>query len=355
MWNSDQTVEKPMPNFVELDNDQRREMVNTRQRFQAWLEASRRERGYRGSMIWGDVQGKEYLLRSYYDEHGRRRQTSLGRRDAKTEAMKQKFDTDREAAQAERKRLDGALNRQAAINRALGLGRVPLTTARIIRAFDRRLPLGHGLRVVGTNALYAYEAASGVLLDPGITATGDIELLYDARARLRLLADREISESSVLGILKAADRSFRRTRQSYRAANDDGYLVDLIAPIRNPPWKRTASAEPEGEDIEAASIEGLIWLENAPSFEQMALDEKGFPLRMVTVDPRAFAVHKHWVSSRIDRDPLKKTRDLAQAETVAQLLRTYLPHLDLAPEDMAMIPRAVVKKALAELGPQAPA
>jgi hypothetical protein len=344
-----------MPDFVELDNDQRRETVNTRQRFQAWLEASRRERSYRGSMIWGEVQGKEYLLRSYYDEHGSRRQTSLGRRDSKTEAMKKKFETDREAAQAERKRLDSALTRQAAINRALGLGRVPLTTARILRAFDRRLPLGHGLRVVGTNALYAYEAACGVLIDPGITATGDIDLLYDARARLRLLADREISQSSVLGILQAADRSFKRTRQPYRAANDDGYLVDLIAPIRNPPWKRTSAAEQDSEDIEAASIEGLIWLENAPSFEQIALDETGFPLRIVTVDPRAFAVHKHWISSRIDRDPLKKARDLAQARMVAQLLLTYLPQFDFAPRHMAMIPRAVVEKALVELGPQAPA
>jgi hypothetical protein len=330
-----------MPDFVELDNDQRRETVNTRQRFQAWLEASRRERSYRGSMIWGEVQGKEYLLRSYYDEHGSRRQTSLGRRDSKTEAMKKKFETDREAAQAERKRLDSALTRQAAINRALGLGRVPLTTARILRAFDRRLPLGHGLRVVGTNALYAYEAACGVLIDPGITATGDIDLLYDARARLRLLADREISQSSVLGILQAADRSFKRTRQPYRAANDDGYLVDLIAQ--------------DSEDIEAASSEGLIWLENAPSFEQIALDETGFPLRIVTVDPRAFAVHKHWISSRIDRDPLKKARDLAQARMVAQLLLTYLPQFDFAPRHMAMIPRAVVEKALVELGPQAPA
>lgn len=342
-----------MPNFVELDNDQRREMVNTRQRFQAWLEASQRERGYRGSMIWGEVQGKEYLLRSYYDEHGRRRQTSLGRRDAKTEEMKNKFEADRKVAQAERKRLDAALNRQAAINRALGLGRVPMMAARILRALDRKGPLGHGLRVVGTNALYAYEAACGVLIDPGITSTGDIDLLYDARARLRLLADPEISESSVLGILQVVDKSFRLGKAAYRAANDEGYLVDLIAPARNPPWKDMGRSDDDGESMEAVLVEGLVWLENAPSFEQMALDEKGFPVRIITVDPRAFAIHKHWVSSRIDRDPLKKTRDLAQAITVSQLVLAYLPQLDLAMEYLTMIPRAVVEKALVALAPQA--
>jgi hypothetical protein len=106
--------------------------------------------------------------------------------------------------------------------------------------------------------------------------------------------------------------------------------------------------------MKAASIEGLIWLENAPSFEQMALDEKGFPLRVITVDPRAFAIHKHWVSSRIDRDPLRKARDLAQATTVSQLLAGYLPQLDFTTEHMTMIPRAVVKKALTELRPRTP-
>jgi hypothetical protein len=341
-----------MASFVEFDNDQRRELINTRQRFQAWREAVLRERGYRGSMVWDKVQAKEYLMRSFYDEHGRRHQKSLGRRNVETEKMKETFETERTIAQEGRKRLDDVLNRQAAINRALGLGRVPLTAARILRSFDRKGLLGHGLRVVGTNALYAYEAACGVLIDPGITTTGDIDLLYDARARLRLLADPEISASDAIGILKSADKSFRRTRQAYRATNDEGYLVDLIAPLRSPPWKDTKRSGVASEDMKAASIEGLIWLENAPSFEQMALDEKGFPLRIVTVDPRAFAIHKHWVSSRIDRDPLKKARDLAQAGTVSQLLAEYLPQLDFTAEHMTMIPRAVVGKALMELGPQ---
>jgi hypothetical protein len=87
----------------------------------------------------------------------------------------------------------------------------------------------------------------------------------------------------------------------------------------------------------------------------MALDEKGFPLRIVTVDPRAFAVHKHWILSRIDRDPLKKARDRAQAETVSRLLLTYLPHLDFTMESLTMIPQAVAEKALAELRPGTPA
>ncbi|MDQ0332970.1 hypothetical protein QFZ88_005352 [Mesorhizobium sp. YL-MeA3-2017] len=65
------------------------------------------------------------------------------------------------------------MERQTAVNRALRLGRVPLITARIIRAIDQAGIRGEGIRIAGTNAIYAYEAAAaGVFVDPGITATG---------------------------------------------------------------------------------------------------------------------------------------------------------------------------------------
>ena len=42
-------------------------------------------------------------------------------------------------------------------------------------------------------------------------------------------------------------------------------------------------------DPSARSIEGLIWLESVPPFEEYAIADDGMPVRMVTVDPRAFA------------------------------------------------------------------
>lgn len=50
-----------------LNNDQRRETVNTRQRFEALREARRRLFDYRGSMVWSQSKGAEYLLRSSDD------------------------------------------------------------------------------------------------------------------------------------------------------------------------------------------------------------------------------------------------------------------------------------------------
>src|SRR5262245_3518801 len=121
-----------MAQFLELNSDQRRELINTRQRYQAWRNAADRERGYRGSMVWEETKGTQYLLRSYYDEKGSRRQKSLGKRAPDTELVKQRFDSERKEAVGGRKSLDTILERQAGVNRALGLGRVPLIAAKIL-------------------------------------------------------------------------------------------------------------------------------------------------------------------------------------------------------------------------------
>ena len=330
-----------------LNNDQRRETVNTRQRYEAFRSAKAQLRHYRGSMVWSRTKDIEYLLRSAYDgEDGRRRQISLGPRSAETERIKHEFDTGREAARQRFEATRKVLDRQAAINRVLGLGRVPLTGARIIHALDEAGLLGRALRVVGTHAIYAYEAAAGIFVDPDVTTTEDIDLLYDARRELGFVVDETLGEAGLLGILKRVDRSFERARQGFRAVNADGYLVDLIRPEGNPPWKdvRESLSAAEG-DLAAVAIEGLAWLESAPSFEAVVIDEKGVPLRFVVVDPRVFAAHKLWVSQQPGRDPLKRQRDLAQARAVAELTATHLTHLPYEAAALRMLPRSVFEAA----------
>jgi len=328
--------------FKELNNDQRREKVNTDQRFEAWREARRRASGYRGSLVWHEAKGEEYLTRSYYDSAGVRRQKVEGKRAPETEKLRADWHAAREEAQAREKQIREVLDRQSAVNRALRLGRVPLVGARIVRALDAADLLGNGIRVVGTNAIYAYEAAAGVMVDAGITSTQDIDLLMDARRALRIVADGEVSDGALIGLLRKTDRSFERTRQSFRAINREGYLVDLIKPQRNPPWLQEREKIGGGDDeLIAAPVNGLAWLESAPAFEAIAVDEKGAPLRIVATDPRVFAAHKLWLSKQPDRDPTKRRRDQAQAETVAQLVVRYLTHLPYESNELRMIPRVV--------------
>jgi len=335
-----------MIEFQELNNDQRRELVNTQQRYAAYREAEERAKGYRGSMTWTQIKGRDYLVRSHYGKSGIRRQTSLGLRSKETEAIKLEYDHGRSEAQGRLKNLKTVIARQSAINRAIGLGRVPLIGAKIIRALDQAAMLGSGIRVLGTNAIYAYEAAAGVRIDPGLTSTEDIDLLFDARGGLTFAANENVSPPSLLHLLQKIDRSFERSTQTFRAANGDGYLVDLIKPLRNPPWvAESQRVGVDADDLSAAEIEGLAWHESAPSFEALAVDEKGEPCRIVATDPRVWAAHKLWLSKRQDREPLRRRRDEAQAQAIGHLVAKYMPHLPYASEQLKMLPKTVFEEA----------
>jgi hypothetical protein len=332
--------------FRELNSDQRREVVNTQQRYAAYREAEERAKGYRGSMVWTTLKGRDYLVRSAYGKSAVRRQTSLGVRSEETEAIKREFDRARSEAQSRLKNLKEVIARQSAINRVLGLGRVPLTAAKIIRALDQMAMPGSGIRVLGTNAIYAYEAAAGIRIYPGLTSTDDIDLLFDARGGLTFTTSGELSQASLLQLLHKIDHSFMRSTQPFRAVNDQGYLVDLIKPVRDAQCTREGQqVGTDSSDLTAAQTEGLAWHEIAPSFEAIAIDENGKPLRIVASDPRVWAAHKLWLSQRRERERIKRQRDELQARTVACLVAQYMPHLPYESRELKMLPKRVFDQA----------
>ncbi|MBU1665180.1 MAG: nucleotidyltransferase domain-containing protein [Gammaproteobacteria bacterium] len=179
--------------------------------------------------------------------------------------------------------------------------------------------------VLGTQALYAFEAEAGVHFLLELLASGDIDLLYDTRKRLTLVSDR-LDREGLLGLLKKADRSFEPLlKRGFRAANAEGFMVDLIiAPRAMHEGDPVTFAE---GDLVAAEVPGLQWLVNSPKLATVAVDETGWPVPMRVPDPRAFALHKAWLSNQADREPLKRQRDLAQARAVAAMVRAHLPHL----------------------------
>ena len=80
-------------------------------------------------------------------------------------------------------------------------------------------------------------------------------------------------------------------------------------------------------DLVATEVPGLQWLLNSPKLDTVAIDEDGWPVPMRVPDPRAFALHKAWLSEQTSREPLKKPRDLAQAKALAKVVTEQLPHL----------------------------
>lgn len=332
--------------FQELNSDQRRELINSQQRFRGLRDAQAAWSAQRGSLTWVMSKDREYLIRSYYDKAGLRKQTSLGPRSSETENLKSDFESRRAAAEDRLKNMREVMARQSAINRALVLGRVPLIGARVMRSLDAFGLLGAGIRVLGTNALFAYEAAAGIHIDSSLSATEDIDLLLDARGGLTFVASDDVSESSLVKVLRKTDASFSRSKETFRAVNRDGYIVDLIQPLQSPPWKDVPdSVGTDPDDLNAVQIEGLEWLQNAPPFEAVSIDERGEPVRIVAADPRVWAAHKLWLSQRDDRHPLKKHRDAEQARAIAKLVANYLPQLPFEANQMRMLPRQLVDAA----------
>ncbi len=331
--------------FTPLSLRQAREFTDTMQAFDGVQEVTERQRANRGTLTFRVTNGHDYLVKWYYQDELRKAKV-IGKRSPQTEAIERDFNQSRKALDARAKSLRTNLEKQAKLNVAVGIARLPLVSARIIRAFERAGIGSERLKIVGTHALYAYEAMAGGIFDAGLVATQDIDFLLDPRAPLRFIVSDDLKEETLLGVLRSADRSFDATRQPFRARNKDGFLVDIIKPERAPPWKNEAFEAGTG-DLQPSPISGLQWLENAEAFAQTVIDAKGLPVVMNVPDPRAFAIHKYWLSQRPDREPAKARRDKAQAFAVANLVISELKHLPFDGRSLRMLPREIVADAIA--------
>ena len=334
-------------NILELTNEQRRQLIDVRQTFEVWRSAQQQFRSsYKGTLRWKKSKGRDYLYRTVYRGDAEISR-SLGPRSPYTEKLKDDYVTARTRLRQRVRSVETRLKGMARVNRALRLNRVPTTEARILSVLDRDGLLGKQIFVVGTNALFAYEMMTGVLLASELLATGDIDLLWDHRPRLSLVVT-EVETKGILGILREVDSSFQPAGpRSFRAENDQGYLVDLIRP--QDADLRMCQPEKIGrneEELYAVGIDGLQWLVNAPKVEETVIGSDGMPILMSCIDPRAYALHKLWVSRRSDRAPTQRPRDAEQAVTVAALVMAYLQK-PLDGPDLSALP-----KALRQLAPE---
>lgn len=305
---------------------------------------------FRGAITWKTVKGRDYLYRK---RHGKWQ--ALGRRSTETEQTYERFRSGRSAIRERIRSLDDRIRQVARINRAMGLGRVPWAAARILRKLEGAGLLGSGLGVVGTHALYAYERMAGGHLHSSQVATDDIDLLFDDRHKLGFVSGGDDADG-LIGLLQAADPTFTMlSAGSYRAVDARGFMVDLIKPQPAGPAtaQRPSAVGGNGNDLQAAEIEGLAWLQNSPQVQQTVIDEKGFPVRLDVPDPRAFSLHKYWLSKRSNRDPLKARRDRQQALVVAMLTQNHMPAYPFDPQELRAFPaklRAGLPRLLGEAG-----
>jgi hypothetical protein len=174
--------------FPELSLDQRRHLIDVQQRYEAWRGADRSFReSNKGSMTWKWSHGKQYLYRII----DQRIQKSIGPRTPETEKLKQDYTQSRKRSRDRVTKMRKGIEATAAMNRAMGLMRVPRLAANVLRALDHEGLLGRGLFIVGTHALYAYEAKTGDVAQAVAVAQISqlLGLKFDAKELSALPAD----------------------------------------------------------------------------------------------------------------------------------------------------------------------
>lgn len=313
--------------YTDINESTAKQYIDAEQAWKALQEAERRAINYRGSMFWQRTGDSEYLYRKYNAFQTK----SLGARTPENERILGEFKRGKIAAETHLKGLREAAERNRRVNVALRVGRTPNTVIALLEGL-RKAGLQDHFLVIGTNALYAYETHAGVRLSGDVTATTDVDLLWDSRKRITLLSDGDehFGRHGLIGIIKKADPSFElQSGDEYRAVNSSGYMVDLI---KRRPKSFFDDKEPgqlikNSDDFWAAKIVNMDWLLSAPRFSQVVVGVNGSMAEMLTIDPRAFVLYKIHLSQKEDRDPVKKPRDVAQARALFNLIQDRLPHL----------------------------
>jgi len=303
--------------YLPLPDNAARQLIDSITVFGEYRRVQAQAQRYTGGMYWKKQGDYEYLVRTRPDN----RQSRIGPRNADTEKLFDDFSRQKLTTQARLKSLREALRDAERLNKALKVGRVPSPVLAVLQAIEDA-GLSEHFTVVGTHALYAYEAAASVHIVQAALATQDVDLLWDARKRVRFITELGRLDVSMLQVLQRADPTFERKEgQNETAINAKGFEVDFLR------------RQPEGDDphpFRFSDDEGDLWpvqavrasvLTSAPRFEHVVVSATGRMTRMRTVSPVAFVEFKRWMASKVPTRPeAKRRRDALQAGIVQGLL-----------------------------------
>ena len=302
--------------------------------FEAVEQAVQDTSEVRGGMYWHK---SGYLVRTSTTGA----EKGLGARSPENERIYDAFMQRKRSTEERLAGLKRSLQDQRRLNRALRVGRVDPIVVDLLNRLEVSKLSAH-FRVVGTHALYAYEAAAAVIFDNDTVATRDIDLLWDVSRRVRFATQLSRLDSSMIGILRKVDSTFRvLDRQKYTAVNQAGFQVDILRrePIGHDPHPHRLSADED--DFWVAQAPGAHVLLDSPPFTAVIVASNGDMARMNTLHPLTFARFKRWLSGLPGRDAVKRRRDKLQAEVVEAAVHGYLPNVeaDFAGTEMPPVPQ----------------
>lgn len=307
--------------YIPLSDNASRQAIDSFTVFGEYARVQALVQPYSGGMYWKRDAGYEYLVKTAPDN----RQKRLGTRSAESEKIYLEFTTRKRELEARMASLREQLKDAERLNKALKVGRVPNTVVSVLQSIEAA-GLGEYFTVVGTHALYAYEAAASVRIVQGALATQDVDLLWDARKRVQFMTDMQKLDSSILRVLQKADPTFeRKESQNETAINAKGFEVDFL---------RRQAVDGDAHPFRFTADEDDLWpvqavrasvLTSAPRFEHIVVSATGRMTLMRTVSPNTFIEFKQWMASKAThREDAKSRRDLRQAGIVQALMNDGL-------------------------------
>lgn len=306
--------------FVSFSSDSQRVSANLEQIYQAWLDAKRELDALPMSMYWASKDQADYL---HVKQHSGDNGTSLGRRNAETEAQYAQFTQTKDELKARVESFDAVIAERAALYRRLRLPSLPDRQAEILRKLDVADLLGNDLLVVGTNAFVAYELFIGAKLPTGNEETEDFDLAWCRGSKVSLAAVlpaavKPAKSKTLLSILKSIDSSYRISpRKPYQAVSSDGYEVELLAAPSTHPLPKNQGFDP------MASLVEQEWLLQGRAVSVVVATVRGRASPLVVPDPRFMALHKLWLADKPERNPAKRDKDRRQGNVLLDGVRYF--------------------------------
>lgn len=303
--------------YLPLPDNAARQVIDSTTVFDELVRVQAQARPYAGGMYWKRQESYQYLVKTQPDN----RQQRIGPRTPETERVFEEFTAHKSEIEARLKSLRGALRDAERMNKALKAGRVPATVVSVLQTIENA-GLGKHFTVVGTHALYAYETAAGVRIAQGAVATQDVDLLWDARKRVRFLTDLVKLDTSMLKVLQRADPTFQRKEgHNETAINAKGFEVDFLRRQAEGDDPHPFRFPDDADDLWPIQAMRASVLTNAPRFEHVVISATGRMTMMRTIVPEAFVEFKRWMAEKAPQRPeSKRRRDRRQADIVQKLL-----------------------------------
>lgn len=306
----------PEAYFLEVGEQVAQQTINSEAIYREYRRVAEAARPYSGGMYWKRVGEYEYLTKT-----GKRNsQMPIGARSDQTQGIYEAFHRKKNELEPRLATLRKSLVEAERFNKAAKAGRVPTIVVELLRVIE-----DHGLErhftVVGTHALYAYEAAAGVRIVQKALATQDVDLLWDVRKRIKFETDMERIDRTMMGVLRQVDATFVLKELHHETAiNARGFQVDFLRRMQEGDDPHPVRLTADIDDPWPVQARRAKVLAEAPVFEQPIISATGKLATMRTVSPAVFIEFKRWMAKQADREVLKRRRDATQADIVEMLI-----------------------------------